>query len=217
MIGRRVLLAVALVAGVVASAIYWNAVQRTTVVVVAHDLDGQRAIQPDDLALRDLPPDALPAGVVRELSDAIGRIPRAPLWTGQVLIGAALTDTAAVFGGAIAPADGQRAIAIPATPGLAVGGALTSGARVDVIAIPIGGRAPATRATEVLAVGAVVLDVRGENGGPLGARSMSRTGATTVPDRLGSVIVAVNAADALRIADRIPVSTFVFVYVPSRR
>jgi len=217
MIGRRILLAVALVAGVVASAIYWNAIQRTSVVVVAHDLDGQRAIQSDDLALRELPPDALPAGALRELSDAIGRTPRAPLWTGQVLIGAVLTDTAAVFGGAIAPPDGQRAIAIPATPGLAVGGALTSGARVDVIAIPIGGRAPATRATEVLAVGAVVLDVRGENGGPLGARTMPRTGATTVPDRLGSVIVAVTAADALRIADRIPVSTFVFVYVPSRR
>ena len=216
MIGRRVLLAVALVAGVVASVVYWNAVQRITVVVVAHDLDGQRAIGAEDLALRDLPPDALPAGVVRELSDAVGRIPRVPLWTGQVLIAPALTDTAAVFGGAIAPAEGQRAIAIPATPGLAVGGALISGARVDVIAVPMSGRAPATRATEVLAVGALVLDVRGENGGPLGARAAPH-GATTVLDRLGSVIVAVSAADALRIADRIPVSTFVFVYVPSRR
>ena len=98
-----------------------------------------------------------------------------------------------------------------------MGGALISGARVDVIAVPIGGRAPAARATEVLATAAVVLDVRGENGSPLGARSMPRTGATTVPDRLGSVIVAVSAADALRIADRIPASTFVFVYVPSRR
>ncbi|HEY8655162.1 MAG TPA: SAF domain-containing protein [Candidatus Limnocylindria bacterium] len=216
MIGRRFLLAVAILAGAVAAGIYWGAVQRTAAVVIVRDLDGQRAIEADDIALRDLPPDALPAGAVRQLSEALGRTPRAPLWAGQVIVASALADAAAVFGGAIAPQGGLRAIAIPATPGLAVGGAFTSGARVDVVAVPIAGRAPTNRVTEVLAAAALVLDVRGESGGPLGGRGAPRVGSVTVPDRLGSVIVAVSALDALRIADRIPVSTFVFVFVPSR-
>ena len=62
MIGRRALLAVALVAGVVAAAVYWGALQRTAVVVVLHDLDGQRPIESDDVGMRDLPPDAVPGG-----------------------------------------------------------------------------------------------------------------------------------------------------------
>jgi len=216
MIGRRVLLAVALVAGAVASGIYWGSVQRTAVVVAVRDLDGQRAIEADDLALRELPPDAVPAGAVRQPSDALGRTPRAPLWAGQVVVAAALADAAAVFGGSIAPIGAQRAIAIPATAGLAVGGAIASGARVDVVAVPVAGRAPANRVTEVLAAAALVLDVRGENGGTFSTRTAVRGATTGVQDRLGSVIVAVSPTDALRIADRIPTSTFVFVFIPPR-
>lgn len=216
MIGQRVLLAIALVAGIAASGIYWSAVQRTAVVVAVRDLDGQRAIEADDLALRDLPPDAVPAGAIRQPSDALGRTPRAPLWAGQVVVAAALTDAAAVFGGIIAPVGAQRAIAIPATAGLAVGGAIAAGARVDVVAVPVAGRAPGNRATEVLAAAALVLDVRGENGGTFSTRVAPRAGTSGVTDRLGSIIVAVSAADALRIADRIPTSTFVFVFIPPR-
>jgi len=215
-IGRRLLLGVAIVAGAVASGIYWGAVQRTTVVVLVRDLDGQRPITVDDLAVRELPPDAVPAGAVRVPAEALGRTPRAPLWAGQVVLTVALADEAAVFGGAIAPAGGQRAIAIPATAGLAVGGAIASGARVDVVAVPIAGRAPANRPTEVLAATALVLDVRGENGGAFSTRTGGRGATTGVPDRLGSVIIAVSPADAIRIADRIPTSTFVFVFVPPR-
>jgi len=123
-IGRRLLLGVAIVAGAVASGIYWGAVQRTAVVVLVRDLDGQRPITVDDLAVRELPPDAVPAGAVRVPAEALGRTPRAPLWAGQVVLTVALADEAAVFGGAIAPAGGQRAIAIPATAGLAVGRAI---------------------------------------------------------------------------------------------
>lgn len=216
MIGRRVLLAVALVAGAVASGIYWGAVQRTAVVVAVRDLDGQRPIEADDLAQRELPPDAVPAGAVRLPSDALGRTPRAPLWAGQVVVASALANEGAAFGGAIAPVGAQRAIAIPATPGLAVGGAIASGARVDVVAVPIAGRAPTNRATEVIAAAALVLDIRGESGGMFSTRTAVRGATTGVVDRLGSVIVAVSPADALRIADRIPTSTFVFVFIPPR-
>jgi len=216
MIGRHILLAVAIIGGVIASAVYWGAVQRTAVVVVVRDLDGQRPIEPDDLTLRELPPDALPVGAIRQAPEAIGRTPRAPLWAGQVVVASALADAAAVFGGTLAPSAGQRAIAIPATPGLAVGGTISPGARVDIVAVPVAGRAPPARVTEVLASAALVLDIRGENGSPLGVHAAPRSGTPAVPDRLGSVIVAVGAAEALRIADRIPVSTFVLVFVPAR-
>ena len=216
MIGRRALLAVALVAGVIAAAVYWGALQRTAVVIVLHDLDGQRPIESDDVGMRDLPPDAVPGGAVRSVSEAIGRTPRVPVWAGQMLIAAALADAPSLFGGAVTPLGAQRAIAVPATPGLAVGGAIVAGARVDVVAVPAAGRAPANRATEVLATAAVVLDVRGESGGSIGPRPAARGVPGTVPDRLGSIVIAVTPADALRIADRIPVSTFVFVLIPPR-
>ena len=216
MIGRRALLAVALVAGVIAAAVYWGALQRTTVVVVLHDLDGQRPIESDDVALRDLPPDAVPGGAARSVSEAIGRTPRVPVWAGQILIAAVLADAPSLFGGAVAPPGAQRAIAVPATPGLAVGGALVAGARVDVVAVPAAGRAPASRVTEVLAAAALVLDVRGEGGSSIGPRTVARGVPGMVPDRLGSIVIAVTPAEALRIADRIPVSTFVFVLIPPR-
>ena len=61
---------------------------------------------------------------------------------------------------------GERAIAIPVVAVSAVGGAITPGARVDVLAVPLIGRAPAGRAVELLAADALVLDVRTESGAP---------------------------------------------------
>ena len=165
MIGQRALLAVAIVCGAVAGTIYYVSLQRVSVVVAAHALDADKPIGPDDVETRELPPDALPAEAVRATSEAIGRVPRAPLWPGQVLVVPALGATAAAFHSGLVPPAGQRAIAIPVTPAQAVGGALVPGAHVDVIAVPAAGRAPANRATEVVASNVTVLDVRGESGG----------------------------------------------------
>lgn len=215
MIGQRSLLIVAVVAGFVASAIYYTSLQRVGVVVVAHLLDADRPIASEDLSLRELPPDAVPAGAARSMEEVVGHVPRAPQWPGQIVLLPVLTSAAAAFHSGLVPAAGQRAVAIPVTPAQALGGALAAGAHVDVIAVPVIGRAPAARVTEVVATNVTVLDVRGESGAPLVAAGGARSG-TTVTDRLGSVVVALAPGDELRVADRIATSTFVLVFIPVR-
>lgn len=215
MIGQRGLLAVALVCGAIAGWIYYSSLQRVNVVVAAHALDADRPIAALDLTVRELPPDVVPAGAVRSVDDAVGRVPRAPLWPGQILIAPALGAAAAAFHSGLVPPAGQRALAIPVTASQAVGGALVAGAHVDVIAIPVSGRAPAGRATELIATNVTVLDVRGENGGPISPGHPVRQG-TAALERLGSVVVSLSPSDELRVADRIATSTFVLVFIPVR-
>ena len=215
MIGQRALLAIAIVCGAVAGGVYYASLQRISVVVAAHPLDADRPIGPDDVATKDLPPDALPPDAVRATSDAIGRVPRAPQWSGQILVAPALGTSAAAFHSGLVPPAGQRAVAIPVAPAQAIGGALVAGAHVDVIAVPVTGRAPANRITEIVAANVTVLDVRGESGAPFSAVSTTK-GAVVSSDRLGSVVVAIAPADELRVADRVATSTFVLVFVPVR-
>ena len=215
MIGQRSLLAIALVCGVIAGTIYYSSIQRVTIVVAANSLDADKPISSEDLMVVELPPDAVPTGALRSAGDAIGRVPRAPLWPGQILIAPALANGAAAFHSGLVPPAGQRAVAIPVTPSQAVGGALVAGAHVDVIAVPLAGRAPAGRITELVAGNVTVLDVRGENGGPYVAAGTTHAAAVSV-DRLGSVVVALAPVDELRVADRIATSTFVLVFIPVR-
>jgi Flp pilus assembly protein CpaB len=100
-------------------------------------------------------------------------------------------------------------VAIPVAAVSAVGGAITAGARVDVLAIPIIGRAPAGRTVELLASEALVLDIRSETGTPY--LSKRPDGALAV-DRIGSVIIAISPSDEIRFADRIATSTFVLAF-----
>lgn len=215
MIGQRALLAIALVCGAIAGTIYYASLQRVTIVVAAHSLDADKPIASDDVTVKELPPDAVPTGALRSTDDAIGRVPRAPQWPGQILLAPALAHGAAAFHSGLVPPAGQRAVAIPVTPSQALGGALVAGAHVDVIAVPVIGRAPAGRVTELVAGNVTVLDMRGENGGPFVPAGTSR-GAGVSIDRLGSVVVAIAPSDELRIADRIATSTFVLVFIPIR-
>jgi Flp pilus assembly protein CpaB len=214
-IGQRALLVIALICGAIAGATYYLSLQRVTIVVAAHHLDADRPIAFDDVALKELPPDAIPNGALRSADDAVGRVPRAPQWPGQILLSSMLASGAAAFHSGLVPPAGQRAVAIPVTASQAIGGALVAGAHVDVIAVPIAGRSPAGRVTEVVAGNVTVLDVRGENGGPFIPASAIR-GAGLSSDRLGSVVVALSPGDELRVADRIGTSTFVLVFIPVR-
>jgi len=215
MIGQRVLLAIALVCGVIAGSIYYVSLQRVTIVVANHHLDADRPIAFDDVSLKEFPPDTIPSGALHSTDDAIGRVPRSPQWPGQILLSSMLASGAAAFHSGLVPAAGQRAIAIPVTASQAIGGALVAGAHVDVIAVPVAGRSPAGRITELVAGNVTVLDVRGESGGPFVLASASR-GVGLSSDRLGSVVVALAPSDELRVADRIGTSTFVLVFIPVR-
>jgi len=213
-IGQRALLALALAAGALAGVLYYVSAQRMTVVVAARDLDALHALADEDLTMVTLPPDALPAGALPNLAAAIGRIPRAPLTKGQFVLAGGIADEPAAFRTGLALPSGMRAIALPVGAAQAVGGALIPGARVDVLAVPVGGRAPAGRTVEILAQSVLVLDIRSESGIALGAAGHS--GVPVVNDRIGSVVVAIDRADEIRFADRIATSTFVLALAGPR-
>ena len=215
MIKQRALLALALLAGALAGVLYYVGAQRTTVIVAARDLDATHALGGDDLAAVALPPDAVPRGALADVSAALGRIPRAPLWKGQVLLADALADQAAAFHTGVALPSGMRAVALPVSAAQAVGGTLVPGALIDVLAVPIAGRAPAGRTTEILAQAALLLDVRSETGGAFGP-SPSKAGVAPVSERIGSVVIAIDRLEEMRFADRIATSTFVLTLASSR-
>jgi len=213
LIARRSLLVVAVIAGCIAGALYYLGAQRVAMVVAAQDLPLIRPLTADDIEVRSVPPDALPAGAVARVEDVIGRVPITPLWRGQPLVAQALADDAAVFHTGLTLRPGERAVAIPVAAVSAVGGAIVPGARVDVLAVPLIGRAPAGRSVELLAAEALVLDVRTESGAPYLQRP--RDSALAV-DRIGSVIVAISPSDEIRFADRIATSSFVLAFSSAR-
>ena len=216
MTAQRGLIALAIAAGIVAGALYWVATQRVPVVIAATDLAAGRAISSSDLDVRDLPPDALPAGTLRDRGAAIGLTPRGPIWKGQLLVGEALAAAPAAFAGGVAIPTGYHAIAIPVDAAHALGGAIATGSRVDVIAVPVQGRAPAARSTELVARAALVVDVRGEQGLAFERSDRTRQQGTAPRDRLGSVVIAIGPSVEVALAERIPTSTFVLVLAPDR-
>lgn len=209
---QRALLVLAMVAGAVSGAIYYSASQRVGVLFAAVHLSPGQPIAERDIEMRWLPTDAVPANALTEPAAAIGRFPRAPLWPGQVLMASSLALTTATFESGLIPPTGYRAVAIPVAAHQALGGAIAPGARVDVIAVPLPGRDQAERLAELLTEAALVIDVRGEHGGPI--RRMGPSTAIVVPERLGSVVIAVGRSEELMIAERIATSSFVLVLVP---
>lgn len=214
MIDRRWLVALAIVAGLLAGGIYHAAVARTEIVVAARDIAVPRPLTREDLELRSVTIDLAPESAARRIEDVLGLVPRVPLFRGQLILSHAVAVELADLRAGIALPQGYRAIAIPVDAVGAVGGAVAPGARVDVLAVPVLGRAPAGRTTEVLATGATVLDVRGESGAALLERDPKV--ATGLVDRIASVVIAVAAVDELRFADRIATSTFVLALAGAR-
>jgi Flp pilus assembly protein CpaB len=214
-IGQRALIALALASGALAGVLYYVGAQRAPVVIAARDVDATHPLVAEDVAIASLPLDAVPEGAIGAVDAVIGKVPRAPLWRGQALLEHALTDDGAAFHTGLTVSAGLRAVALPVVAAQAVGGALVPGARVDVIAVPVAGRAPAGRPTEILVQRAIVLDLRTESGAPYGAIG-ARNPIAAASERIASVVIAIDAADEIRFADRIATSTFVLAFVGSR-
>ena len=216
MIGQRALLVLALLAGAVAGTLYYIGAQRSPVVVAARDVDATRPLVADDVAIVSIPADVVPAGALVDATAAVGKVPRAPLWRGQVVLDPALSDDGASFHTGLALPAGMRAVALPVSSAAqAVGGAIVPGARVDVLAVPVAGRAPGGRTTELLLQSAMVLDVRSETGSPYGM-APSKSTVSSLSERIGSVVVAIDPLDEVRFADRIATSMFVLTLAGSR-
>lgn len=211
---QRALTIVAIAAGIAAGILYYASAQRVPAVVAAADIAPGRAIAAVDVEVRGFPSDALPAGVLADTSLVVGRYTRVPVSRGQLLLASSVATAPAAFDSGVALPTGHRAVAIPVSAAHAVGGAVIPGARVDVIAVPAPGRAPTGRATELIAQAALVVDVRGEQGGPFERERSPRSSA--VRERLGSVVIAVGPTAEMWIADRIATSTFVLALVHDR-
>ncbi|HEY6959519.1 MAG TPA: Flp pilus assembly protein CpaB [Candidatus Limnocylindria bacterium] len=214
MIPRRWLLALALAAGAVAGGTYLAADRRADVVVAGRDIAVPRPLTREDLELRSVAAALVPEDAVRSLDVAVGSVPRAPLMRGQLVLGRAIAPDVSELRSGLPLPRGQRAVAIPVRAVDAVGGAILPGSRVDVLSVPVLGRAPAGRTTELLIAGAAVLDVRGEAGGAL-VQSDAKTQAVT-GDRIASVVIAIPMEDEIRFADRIATSTFVLALTATK-
>lgn len=209
---RTILFAIALAAGALAAAMYHSATQQADVVVMARDVAEPRPLNADDLIVRTVAAALAPEDALRSIDQAIGLTPRAPLLRGQIVLATAVAADIVELRGWSLEA-GMRAIALPVRVIDAMGGAIVPGARVDVLALPVSGRAPAGRTAEVLLTSAAVLDVRGESGAAYVPHE-SRTPIST--DHIASVVIAIAAADEARIADRLATSTFVLALVGDR-
>ncbi len=214
MIARRWLLVLALAAGFVAGATYLAADRRADVVVAGRDMAVPRPLTRDDLEVRTVAADLVPDDAVRSVDAAVGSVPRAPLLRGQIVLVRGIAQEVSELRSGLPLPRGQRAIAIPVNAVAAVGGAVLPGSRVDVLSVPVLGRAPAGRTTELLIAGASVLDVRGESGAALVQADPKAQAATG--DRIASVVIAIPLDDELRFADRIATSTFVLTLTATK-
>ena len=211
---RRVFFALALLAGALSGALYFSATQRADIIVMARDVDVPRELASEDVELRSLAAELVPDDAIRSLADVVGLVPRTPMLRGQIVLTRSVADELADFRSGQAVPSGYRAVAIPVTAAGAVGGAIVPGSRVDILAIPIAGRAPAGRSAEVLVTGATVLDVRGESGAAYVQQSARSS--TVAVDRIASVVIAIALVDEARLADRVATSTFVLALLGAR-
>lgn len=195
---RGVYLAIFLVASLVAAGAYWLAQPRAEVVRARTDIPVLTQITADMVEVVRIAPGDRPADTAASLDEVIGRYAALPVLSGQYLDRRALETTpgqVALGFGAPLP-DGHVAFAVAVDPSQAVGGALTPGALVDVVAVPDAlstatGEEPPE--TSVLGRGVLVLSLRSVEGRALGQNDDASDSVTTLPTRLGSVVLAVPA------------------------
>ncbi|WP_219416243.1 SAF domain-containing protein [Pseudonocardia nigra] len=158
-------------------------------VVVAADLPAGSTLSAADLTLRDWPADLAPAGALREVAAAEGRV-----LAGAARAGEPVTDVRlAGAGPAVALAGGPDAAAVPVRLADAgVAGLLTPGSRVDVVT-------PGARADEpvVLAADAVVLAVL-----PAESTTAGRLVMVAMPRGLASRVAAASLSEQVAVTLR---------------
>jgi Flp pilus assembly protein CpaB len=203
---RTVYIVIFLVASVVAAGVYYLAQPRLELVRAKVDIPVLTQITPDMVELVRVSPLDAPQGTARSVDAVVGRYAALPILAGQDVDTRAIEATpgsrAFGFGAPLAP--GQVAFAIPVAAEQAVGGALSAGARVDIIAVPnslktVGVSSSPGPPAVMMGQGLTILALRTTDGHPLGDdTSSSSSMRVVVPPKLGSVVVAIPAA---RLAD----------------
>jgi len=199
---RGAYVAIFVVASLVASGIYYLAQPRAEVVRARADIAVLTPISADMVEVVRVSPGDHAAAAATAIDAVVGQYAAMPILAGQFVDRRALETTpgAQAFGFGAPLPPGHVAFAIAVEPAQAVGGALTPGAIIDVIAVPNALKTlpadveSAPQAT-VLGEDLVVLALRSVDGRPLIDPAASTQSPTSLPPRLGSVVVAVPTAE----------------------
>jgi Flp pilus assembly protein CpaB len=181
------------VARLVAAGVFWFAQPRAEAVRARTDIAVLTAITADMVELVQVPPAARPADAATSLEAVVGQYAAAPIPAGQYLDTRSLEATPGQrtfgFGAALPP--GHVAFALPVEPGRALGGALATGALVDIVAVPNALRqatGPSEKQPEaaVLGEGLVVLALRTGEGQAFTDADAHSARTTALPPKLAS-------------------------------
>jgi pilus assembly protein CpaB len=106
------------------------------VVVAARAVAVRQALGAGDLQVKELPPEAVPQGAVREIDGAAGKITMVDLFAGEVVLQQRLVDPNQISGNgrmALAMAEDQVLMAFPAEDLMSKVGVLKPGDHVDLL------------------------------------------------------------------------------------
>ena len=199
---RGAYIAIFVVASLVAAGVYYLAQPRAEAVRARADIAVLTPVTADMVEVVRVSPGDRSADAATSIEEVVGQYAAMPILAGQFVDRRALESTpgAQAFGFGAPLPPGHVAFAIAVEPAQAVGGALAPGAIIDVIAVPNALKTlpadieVAPEAT-VLGEGLVVLALRSVDGRALTDPATSTQSATSLPPRLGSVVVAVPAAE----------------------
>jgi Flp pilus assembly protein CpaB len=195
---RTAYIVIFVVACLTAGVLYYLQVPRASVVRATADIPAMTRITPAMVELVRVAPVDASTDAAQSTDQVVGQYAALTILAGQEIDTRAIEQTpgqqAFGFGAALDP--GDVAFAIPVDPSQAVGGALSPGAKVTVVAVPNtiknGVQASPAPTATVLGTNLTILALRTPDGQPF-SRAQSGSGIAAVPPKLGSVVVAIPA------------------------
>lgn len=228
---RTIFLGSSLLLALVAGSLYYAHTRHVPAVVATQDLKIGTRISEGQLQLRQVHPNAVPAGAIRSTDAAVGRYVTFPVLAGQYVPVRAVADrpTAGISNGIDIP-HGYRVISIPISPAMAVGGALRPGDYVDVYAVPTAGAGASIRSrgatptndgaltpgggasdgswAEVVGRHVLVLGLRSDQGAPLEEALPGNRGLNFSSAKVGSLLLVIPPQEAGRYSAAAAGATF---------
>jgi len=105
-----------------------------TVVVAARDLPIGQLLEQEDVRVLDWPKGVMPDGFARDPSEVVGRGLVGPVRMNEPILFSKIAGTDSGYGLQLAVEPGMRAIAVRVTDVIGIGGWMSDGQRVDVVA-----------------------------------------------------------------------------------
>ena len=211
---RTAYVVIFVVACLVAGVLYYLQVPRASVVRATADIPAMTRITSDMVETVRVAPVDVSTDAAQSTDQVVGQYAAITILAGQEVDTRALERTPGQqefgFGAALDP--GDVAFAIPITdPSQAVGGALSPGAKVTVVAVPNalknGVQASPSPTSTVLGTNLTILALRTPDGQTF-SQAQSGSGIAAVPPKLGSVVIAIPADQLSAFATAALSSTF---------